>query len=117
VLEEYRPGIFGYRFKLLAKRFKIKTGHKLIMRWYCQWDGTIGSLNKKSKGFRACTMTRQEVKYYILEFIEFMHNEHSPVNYKMIQAHIESILKRKIPIRTIRRYGKECDMKWKKPLE
>ncbi len=32
LLQEYRPGIFGCGFKVLAKRFKIKGGHKLIMK-------------------------------------------------------------------------------------
>jgi len=61
LLQEYRPGIFGCGFKALAKRFKIKGGHKLIMRWYHQWDGTVESLNHKTKGHRRRTMLPQEV--------------------------------------------------------
>ncbi|UJR18616.1 hypothetical protein I4U23_005524 [Adineta vaga] len=117
VLEEYLPGIFGSGFKALAKRFKITGGHKLIMKWYQQWDGTIDSLKPKPKGHRARTMTEQEVNDYIVEFVKSKNNEHVHINYKMVQAHIESALKRHVPIRTVRRYGKEHGIKWKKTRE
>ncbi|CAF4386552.1 unnamed protein product [Rotaria sp. Silwood2] len=62
VLEEYRPGIYGSGFKLLAKRFKIKGGHHLIMCWYQQWDGTVQSLNAKPRTGRPRTLTNEEVE-------------------------------------------------------
>ncbi|CAF4777475.1 unnamed protein product, partial [Rotaria sp. Silwood2] len=52
VLEGYRSGVYGSGFKSLAKRFKIKGGHMLIKRWYRQWDGTVQSLNRKSRNGR-----------------------------------------------------------------
>jgi hypothetical protein len=55
VLEESRPGVYGCGFKSLAKRFKVKGGHTLIMRWYRQWDGTVQSLNRKSRDGRPRT--------------------------------------------------------------
>ncbi|CAF1481406.1 unnamed protein product, partial [Didymodactylos carnosus] len=61
VLQEYRRGIHGYGFESLAKRFKIKGGHTLIAQWYRQWDGTIGSLERKLEGGRSRSMTKQEV--------------------------------------------------------
>src|SRR4051812_46558003 len=100
VLEEYRPGVIGYGFKSLAKRFKIKGGHGIIRNWYKRWDGTIDSLNLKPKGHRPRTMTPQEVDQYILEFVKSMNRKRVQVNYKSVQAHIESQLNRKVPIRT-----------------
>ncbi|CAF5053848.1 unnamed protein product, partial [Rotaria sp. Silwood1] len=117
VLEQYRPGIFGYGFKSLAKRFKIQGGHRLIMSWYRQWNGTVESLNRKRKGGRPRTMTQEDVKDHILEFVESMNNKHVYVNYKIVQAHIKSVLKREVPIRTIRQYGKDNGIKWKKTRE
>lgn len=114
ILEEYRPGVIGCGFKSLAKRFKVKGGHRLIMNWYKRWDGTIDSLNPKPKGHRPRTMTPQEVDQYILEFVKSMNRKRAQVNYKSVQAHIESQLNRKVPIRTIRRYGKSCGIKWRK---
>jgi len=92
VLQEYRSGVFGSGFKSLAKRFKIKGGHKLIMRWYQQWDGTVQSLNRKSKDGRPRTMTQDQVKHYLLDFITMMNSQHKPVNYKIVQSHIEDSL-------------------------
>ncbi|CAF1480254.1 unnamed protein product [Rotaria sordida] len=117
VLQEYRPGIYSYGFKALAKRFKIKGGHKLIMSCYRRWNGGVDSLKPTSKGCRSHTMTRQQVRHYILEFVGLMNNKYVAVDYNVSQEHIESVLKRKVPIRTIRRYGKECGIKWKKPSE
>jgi transposase len=117
VLEEYRPGIIGHGFKSLAKRFKVKGGHKLIMSWYQQWDGTIDSFNPKPKGRPSRRMTQQEVEQYILEFVESMNRKRVQVNYKMVQEHVESELKRKVSIRTIRRYGKSCGIRCKKTRE
>ena len=117
VLEEYRPGIFGYGFKSLAKRFKIQGGHKLIMNWYDQWDGTVESLNQNRKGGRPRTMTQEEVKKHILQFVESMNIKRVHVNYKIVQAQIKSVLKQEVPIRTIRQYGKDNGIKWKKTRE
>jgi len=113
-LEEYRPGVVGCGFKSLAKRFKVKGGHRLIMDWYKRWDGTIDSLNPKSTGHWLRTMIPQEVKQYVLEFVESMNLQLVQVNYKIVQTYIESQLNRKVPIRTIRRYGKSCGLKWSK---
>jgi hypothetical protein len=74
VLQEYRSGVYGSGFKSLAKLFKVKGGHKLIMHWYRQWNGTIQSLNRKSKDGRPRTMTKKEVKHYILDFVNMMNS-------------------------------------------
>ncbi|CAF3402309.1 unnamed protein product [Rotaria sp. Silwood2] len=117
VLEEYDRGISGCGFKSLAKRFKITGGHKLIMSWYSRWDGTGDSLDQRPRGHRTRTMTQQEVENYILDFVKSMNNQRIPVNYKKVQAYVESSLKREVSIRTIRRYGKECGIRWKKTRE
>ena len=114
VLEEYRPEAIGCGFKSLAKRFKIKGGQKLIIGWYKRWDGSIDSLNPKPRGHRPRIMTTQEVKQYILKFVESMNRKRVQVNYKLVQAHIESQLNVKVSLRTIRRYGKSCGIKWRK---
>jgi len=102
----------------IAKHFKIRGGHKLIMRWYRQWDDTVDSLNSKPKGCRARTMTKQEVKHHILDFLELMNSKRIPVNYKMMYAHVESSLSRKVPLRDIKRYGKEeCGINCKRTHE
>ncbi|CAF1437678.1 unnamed protein product [Rotaria sordida] len=62
------------------------------MRWYQQWDGTVQSLNRKSK-------------------------DGGPLNYKTVQSHIEDSLGQKVPLSDIQRYGKECDIKWRKVQE
>ncbi|CAF4035503.1 unnamed protein product, partial [Rotaria sordida] len=84
------------------------------MNWYRQWDGTVDSLNQESKGGRARTMTQQEVKVYILEFVKSMNNKSVYVDYKKVHAHMKFVLKREVSIRTLRRYGKESGIKWKK---
>lgn len=118
VLQEYRPEVYGCGFKSLAKRFKIKGGHKLIMHWYRQWDGTVQSLNRRSKGGRPRTITKNEVKDYVLDFVRMMNSQFKPVNYRMIQSNIEASLKKKVPLSTIQRYGKkECGLTWRKTHE
>lgn len=92
VLEEYRRGVFGSGFKSLAKRFKIKGSHKLIMHWYHQWDGIVQSLNLRKKGGRPRTLTKNEVKNDVLDFVKMVNNEFKPVNYRMVQSNIESSL-------------------------
>ncbi len=115
VLEEYRLGIHRFGFKCLARRFKIKGGHKLIMNWYRQWDGTVQSLNPRSKGGRPRTMTKNEVKHYVLGFVNRMNNQFKPVNYRMVQSNVESLLNKKVPLSTIQRYGREeSGLRWRK---
>lgn len=46
-----------------------------------------------------------------------MNRKRVQVNYKLVQAHIESQLDRKVTLRTIRRYGKPCGIKWRKTRE
>jgi hypothetical protein len=58
------------------------------MYWYRQWDGTIESLSRKSKGGRPRTMSKEEVKHYILDFVDMMNSQYKPVNYKMVQLHL-----------------------------
>lgn len=117
VLEEYHRGVYGCGFKSLAKRFKIVGGHKLIMSWYSQWNGTVDSLYQRSRGHRTRTMTQQEVQKYIVDFVKSMNSQRARVTYKMVQAHVKSSLKREVSIRTIRRYGKECGIRWKRTRE
>ncbi|CAF4455191.1 unnamed protein product, partial [Rotaria sp. Silwood2] len=117
VLQEYRSDVFGSGFKSLAKRFKIKGAHKLIMHWYQKWDGTFESLNRKSKDVRPRTMTPNQVKHYLLDFVTLINSQHKPVNYKIVQSHIEDSLGKKVPLRDIQRYGKEYGIKWRKVKE
>ena len=117
VLEEYRCRISGCGFKSLAKRFKIKGGHRLVMKWRHQWDGTVDSLNQKLRGHRTRVMTQQEVADHILEFVKSLNEKRMHVNYRTVQAHVKFELKREVPIRTIRRYGKECGIRWLKTRE
>ena len=112
VLQEYRQGIYGFRS--LAKRFKIKDGHKLKMSWYARWNGTVESLEPKWAGGRPRTMTKDQVADYILNFVDEMNMLYKPVNYKMIKERIESSLNRQFPLKTIQRYGRQdCDIKIK----
>ncbi|CAF0985160.1 unnamed protein product [Didymodactylos carnosus] len=118
VLQEYRRGIHGCGFKSLAKGCKIKGGHTLIAQWYRQWDGTIGSLERKSGGGRPRSMTKQEVTRYILNFVKRKNRQYKPVDYRTVQSHIDTSLHRKVPLSTIQRYGrKECGIKSKQTNE
>lgn len=87
------------------------------MRWYQEWDGTVESLKRKSKGGRPRTITQDQVKHYLLDFVSMMNSQHKPVNYKLVQSHIEDSLGQKFPLRDIQRYGKECGIKWRKVNE
>ena len=87
------------------------------MNWYKRWDGTIDSLNPKPKGHRPRMITPQEVDQHILEFVRSMNRKRAQVNYKVVSAHIESQLNRKVPTRTIRRYDKSCGIKCRKTRE
>ena len=118
VLKEYRPGVYGCGFKPLAKRFKIKDDHKLIMKWYRQLDGTVQSFNRRSKGGRPRTLTPSEVKHYVLDFLNMMNSQYEPVNYRMVQSNVEASLNKMVLLSTLQRYGKEeCGLKWKKIRE
>ena len=81
VLQEYRYGIYGCRFRSLAKRFKIKGGHKLIMSWYAQWNSTVESFESKWAGGRPRTMIKDQVTDYIF-FVDEMNMQYKPINYK-----------------------------------
>lgn len=118
VLQGYRPGIYGSGLKSLAKKFQIKDGHKLIQRWYRQWNGTVESLNPKAKGSRPRTLTENEMKHNVSDFVSMMNEEFKPVNYRMVQTHIVESLNKKVPLSTIQRYGREeYGLKWKKSRE
>ncbi|CAF1342027.1 unnamed protein product [Rotaria sordida] len=46
-----------------------------------------------------------------------MNNQHKPVNYKIVQSHIEDSSDQKVPLSDIQRYSKECGIKWRKVQE
>lgn len=71
-------------------------------------------INPKPKGHQSHTITPQEVDEYILELVKSMNHKHTQVNYKFVQAHIKCELNTKVPIRTIRRFGKSRGIKWRK---
>ena len=115
VLGEYRPEVYGCGFKSLAKRYKVKGGHKVIMRWYSQWKSTVQSLNQKSKHGRPRTVTEDEVEHYLFDLFSMMNIQYKSVNDRIVQSHIESSLDKKIPLSTIQRYGREeCRIRWRK---
>ncbi|CAF1540469.1 unnamed protein product, partial [Rotaria sordida] len=93
-------------------------GHKLIKYWYSQWDGTVESLDPKPKGCPPRTLTTNELKHYVLDFVNMMNDEFKPVNYRMVQTNVEASLNKKVPLSTIQKYGKEeCGLEWKKSHE
>ena len=47
VLQEYRHGIYEYRFRSLPKLFAIENAHKLMMSWYVRRNGTTETLELK----------------------------------------------------------------------
>ena len=106
ILEEYRPEVHGSGFKSVAKRFKIKDDHQLIKSWYRQWDGSVQSLHVKQRTDRPRKLTTEEMKRYILNFVETMNDPDKPVNYKMVQAHVQASLNRKGPLAAMKRYGR-----------
>jgi hypothetical protein len=63
------------------------------------------------------TITQNEVKYYLLDFVTMMNSQHKPINYRIIQLDIEDSLGKKLPLSDIQRYGKECVIKWRKVQE
>jgi hypothetical protein len=63
-------------------------------------------------------MTKNEVKHYVLGFVNKMNNQFKPVNYPMVQSNVESLLNKKVPLSTIQRYGREeCGLRWRKTHE
>ena len=51
-------------------------------------------------------------------FVSMMNEKFKPVNYRMVQTHIEESLNKNVPLSTIQRYGREeCNLKWKKSRE
>ncbi len=64
-----------------------------------------------------CSFFLTEVKSYILEFVILINKKRVYVDYKMVQALVKSVLKREVPIHTIRRYSKESGIKWEKPRD
>ncbi|CAF4805557.1 unnamed protein product, partial [Rotaria sp. Silwood2] len=82
-------------------------GHMLIKRWYRQWDGTVQSLNRKSRNGRPRTLSKEEVKHYKLDFVKIMNSQYKSVNYRMVKSHVETSLNRTEPLSNIQRYGKK----------
>lgn len=42
-----------------------------------------------------------------------MNDEFKPINYRMVQAHVEALLNKEVPLSAIDRYGREeCGIKW-----
>ncbi|CAF1085556.1 unnamed protein product [Didymodactylos carnosus] len=104
--------------QIIAKRFKIKGGHKLIMSWYARWNGTVESLEPKWTDGRPRTITKDQVTDYILNFVDEMSMQYKSVNYRMIQEHVENSLNKQVPLKTIQRYDRqECGINSKRTKE
>lgn len=113
ILLEYKRGVRNFGFKALAKRFKIKGGHQLLMYWYKRWDGTESSLAKHSGGDRRSILTPEEKKKYVRDFID-KKSKTEAAQYAEVKENIEKKTGKVPELRTVRDYGKQSNVSSKK---
>jgi hypothetical protein len=113
ILLEYKRGVRDCGFKALAKRFKVKGGHRLLMYWYKKWDGTESSLTKQSGGDRRSILTPKEKKKYIQDFIDKRSNTEA-VQYAEVKENIEKKTGKLPALRTVQDYGEQSNITSKK---
>jgi transposase len=107
ILLEYRPHTTTHSFSALAARHNIGGGERTVRNWFKRWNGIVESLKHK-KGYgrpRALTLTHS--KQYILTPVIKANRKHHAIHYTQLIAPLQQKLKKKVSIRTIRRYGKE----------
>ncbi len=107
VLREYRPGVRGYSFRALARRFKIHGGMSVVQRWYSRWKGSPQSLVRKKGSGGHPVLTAAQARRCILKPIEAKNKKHQAVHYTELKESVEAAVGHSVSVRTIQRRGKE----------
>lgn len=107
ILLEYSPRSPTHSFSALAARHGLGNAKSTVKSWYDRWDGTIESLQHKKGAGRPCALSAAQVARYILRPIRRANQQHRVIHYPQLLPPLNSILRRKIALRTLRKYGKQ----------
>lgn len=113
ILREYQPGVYGYGFKALAKKYNVRGGRRLLSEWFKKWDGTESSLRKQSGGDKSSILTPKEKKTHILDFAT-KKSKVEAVNYPEVKENVEKKTGKDVSLRSVQRHGKELNLSSKK---
>jgi transposase len=117
VVEHYINHHSGSSFHAVAKLFKIKGGHKTVKRWCDQYDGTIQSLEQHHRSGRPAKLTHQQVINLIIQPIKKSNQSHTVIHYPEITSNIRQNINNTISYSTVRRLGKQANIKNKKTIK
>jgi hypothetical protein len=118
ILRQYKPGVYGFGFRALGRRYGIKNGHSTIRRWYQQIIQYKYKTKTNKQAGRKCILTPQEKKEYILKYINYHNKIHQSIHYPQVKKYVEEKTGKKISLATIKRIGrKEFNIKQKNTIK
>jgi transposase len=91
--------------RAVAERWKVGGGHKLVLRWARQYDGSLASLAKRTHPNRPQILSPHQQGRFIRDPILRRQAEKRAVNYKELATRIRSQTDLSFSDRTVRRYG------------
>ena len=105
-------------FAHVARTLDIRGGRETVRRWYTQYNPITQQLEQRERGHRKRKLTSAQVEEHIGQYIDRKNQEHAPVTYRDVHAHVNKKLKLDVSYPTISRYGKEeLGIKAKRPKE
>jgi transposase len=107
ILTHYCAGVRGSGFAALARRFAVKGGAGVILRWHVRWDGTPASLQEQPRSGRPRTLSRAEISRHVRAPLLAANRAHRAVHYTTLLPAVRAKTGKELSLRTLRRYGKE----------
>jgi len=86
---EYRAGDVSRSFAALARRHGVKGGKKTVQRWYQQWNGSAGSLQRKAGTGKRPLLSTEQVKRHIATPIRHANRAHRSISYASLLPQVQ----------------------------
>lgn len=95
----------------------FKGGHKTVKRWFDRYDGAIVSLQQRPRSGRPSILNQRQVGQLIVDTVRSHNRLAHAVHYPEITRCINQKIDCNISSRTVRRYGKENNIRQKKTIK
>jgi transposase len=88
-----------------------------VKRWFDRYDGTVASLQQKHRSGRPPILNKQQVNKLITKVVRSHNRLSSTIDYIKIANFIGQETNINISFRTIRRYGQNSGIRYKKTIK
>lgn len=107
ILTHYTSPDNHHTLEQILALHSVSVSRRTIELWQLKWDGSIESLQHQSGAGRPRVLSRAEVIRHVAIPIRNANRAGRTINYSTLSQQVTDSTRKKISIRTLRRYGKE----------